>query len=44
MSVSVVGAETLRSVDPVQGDSAYKLAQAFCKQSRVRGDVLFSAL
>ncbi|MDP9241147.1 MAG: acyl-CoA dehydrogenase family protein [Actinomycetota bacterium] len=44
MSASVVRAEMLRSDDPVQGESAYELAEAFCKQSRGRVDALFTAL
>lgn len=44
MSASVVRAEMLRADDPAQGESAYELAEAFCQQSRVRIDALFTAL
>jgi alkylation response protein AidB-like acyl-CoA dehydrogenase len=44
MSASVVRAEMLRSEDPVRGEAAYELADAFCQQSRGRIEVLFDAL
>jgi alkylation response protein AidB-like acyl-CoA dehydrogenase len=37
-------AEALRAEDPAQGKEAYELADAFCRQSRVRVDELFDRL
>ena len=44
MSAVCTRAEALRSQDQVQGDAAYRLAEAFCEQSRMRVDELFRQL
>jgi len=44
MSAVCTRAEALRSQDPVTGDSAYRLAEVFCEQSRTRVDELFRSL
>ncbi|UGQ09884.1 acyl-CoA dehydrogenase family protein [Yinghuangia sp. ASG 101] len=44
MSASCVRAEQLRQRDPEQGESAYALADLFCRQARVRCDELFGRL
>jgi alkylation response protein AidB-like acyl-CoA dehydrogenase len=44
MSAVCVRAPMLRNDDPVQGDSAFELADAFCSQARVRIDALFRGL
>jgi alkylation response protein AidB-like acyl-CoA dehydrogenase len=44
MSAACVRAQMLRNDDPVQGDSAFELADAFCSQARVRIDALFRGL
>ncbi|WP_433608166.1 acyl-CoA dehydrogenase family protein [Prescottella agglutinans] len=44
MSASCVRAEMERTDDPVQGATATDLADAFCRQSRLRIDRLFAAL
>ena len=44
MSAVCTRAEALRSRDPVEGDAAYRLAEAFCEQSRMRVDELFRQL
>jgi alkylation response protein AidB-like acyl-CoA dehydrogenase len=44
MSASVVRAEMLRTDDPVLGETAYELADAFCEQARIRIDALFTGL
>jgi alkylation response protein AidB-like acyl-CoA dehydrogenase len=44
MSAVCARAEALRAQDPVQGGAAYRLAEAFCEQSRARVDVLFRQL
>jgi alkylation response protein AidB-like acyl-CoA dehydrogenase len=44
MSASVSRAEMIRHDDPAQGAAAYDLADAFCRQSRVRVEELFGRL
>jgi alkylation response protein AidB-like acyl-CoA dehydrogenase len=44
MSASCVRAEMQRGDDPSQGAAAYELAEAFCRQSRLRIEKLFDAL
>lgn len=44
MSAVCTRAEALRSQDQAQGDAAYRLAEAFCEQSRMRVDELFRQL
>src|SRR3954451_13892912 len=44
IAASCVRAEMLRAEDAEQGRSAYELADAFAKQSRLRIDALFTAL
>jgi alkylation response protein AidB-like acyl-CoA dehydrogenase len=44
MSAACVRAEMLRQDDPPAGDGAYELADAFCRQARVRVDELFRGL
>jgi alkylation response protein AidB-like acyl-CoA dehydrogenase len=44
MSSSVSRAEMIRQDDPAQGAAAYDLADAFCKQSRIRVEELFGRL
>ncbi|HEY8720332.1 acyl-CoA dehydrogenase family protein [Pengzhenrongella sp.] len=44
MSAVCVHAEALRASDPTKGRPAYRLAEAFCEQSRVRVDELFRQL
>jgi alkylation response protein AidB-like acyl-CoA dehydrogenase len=44
MSAVCVRAEMQRNDDPSEGVAAYELADAFCRQSRLRVDKLFDAL
>ena len=44
MAASVSRAEMIRQDDPEQGAAAYDLADAFCRQSRVRVEELFGRL
>ncbi|MGI8759856.1 MAG: acyl-CoA dehydrogenase family protein [Jatrophihabitantaceae bacterium] len=44
ISASCVRAEMLRAEDPGQGEAAYELADAFCRQSRLRIARLFDGL
>ncbi|HET7173309.1 MAG TPA: acyl-CoA dehydrogenase family protein [Nocardioidaceae bacterium] len=44
MAASCARAEMIRSGDPVRGEAAYALADAFCRQSRVRVEELFERL
>jgi alkylation response protein AidB-like acyl-CoA dehydrogenase len=44
MAACCVRAEMLRDDDPAEGEAAYELADAFCRQSRLRVDGLFRAL
>ena len=44
MSASCVRAAMLRTDDPEQGQGAYELADAFCRQARIRVDELFERL
>ncbi|MFD0773799.1 acyl-CoA dehydrogenase family protein [Streptomonospora algeriensis] len=44
MSSVVVRARSDREENPERGQSAYELADAFCRQSRLRADALFTAL
>ena len=44
MSAVCVRAEMLRADDPAQGAAAYELANAFCRQARVRVEELFDRL
>ncbi|MET9271534.1 acyl-CoA dehydrogenase family protein [Kribbella sp. NPDC003557] len=44
MAAACSYADTLRTTDRAQGETAYELAGAFCEQSRVRVERLFDAL
>jgi alkylation response protein AidB-like acyl-CoA dehydrogenase len=44
MSAACVRAEALRVADPVQGEQAHELAEAFCQQATLRIEALFHAL
>jgi alkylation response protein AidB-like acyl-CoA dehydrogenase len=44
MAAACTRAEMLRREDPVQGEAAYELADAFCVQSRLRVEELFDRL
>jgi alkylation response protein AidB-like acyl-CoA dehydrogenase len=44
MSAACVRAEAQRVADPVQGEQAYQLADAFCQQAALRIEALFHAL
>jgi alkylation response protein AidB-like acyl-CoA dehydrogenase len=44
MSAACVRAEAQRVADPVQGEQAYQLAEAFCQQATLRVEALFHAL
>ncbi len=44
MSAACVRAEMIRTDDAAQGAAAYELADAFCRQARVRVDELFDRL
>jgi alkylation response protein AidB-like acyl-CoA dehydrogenase len=44
MSAACVRAEALRVADPVQGEQARELAEAFCQQATLRVEALFHAL
>jgi hypothetical protein len=44
MSAACVRAEAQRGVDPVQGEQAYQLADAFCQQATLRVEALFHGL
>jgi len=44
MAAACSRAEMLRTQDPVQGKSAYELADVFCAQSRIRVEALFDQL
>lgn len=37
-------AEAQRTADPVEGEQAYELAEAFCQQATLRVEALFDAL
>jgi alkylation response protein AidB-like acyl-CoA dehydrogenase len=44
MSAVCVRAEAQRVADPVEGEQAYELADAFCQQAALRAEALFHAL
>ncbi|MEB3979979.1 acyl-CoA dehydrogenase family protein [Mycobacterium sp. 663a-19] len=44
MSAACVRAEGQRATDPVVGQQAYELAEAFCQQATLRVEALFAAL
>jgi alkylation response protein AidB-like acyl-CoA dehydrogenase len=44
MSAACVRAEALRVADPVQGEQARELAEAFCQQATLRVEALFNGL
>src|SRR5581483_7750153 len=44
MSAACVRAEAQRAADPVQGEQAYELADAFCQQATLRVEALFNGL
>ncbi|MDI3315409.1 MAG: acyl-CoA dehydrogenase family protein [Mycobacterium sp.] len=44
MSAVCVRAEAQRAADPVEGEQAYDLADAFCRQASLRVEALFHAL
>ncbi|KAA8963440.1 acyl-CoA dehydrogenase family protein [Mycobacterium sp.] len=44
MAASCVRAEAQRVADPVEGEQAYELADAFCRQATLRVEELFRAL
>ena len=44
ISAACVRAEAQRTADPVEGEQAYELAEAFCQQATLRVEALFDAL
>lgn len=44
MSAACVHAESQRAADPVVGQQAYELAEAFCEQATLRVETLFRGL